>query len=340
VKIQTAFLRTAFAALLLGIAAVAATAQDSMPRIGVSAARPMPIATGNNLYCAGYIQSSGMSTENRIIGANDEADRNVYAQRDFLYINMGRNKGVQVGDTFSVVRPRGQVKSHWTNKSDIGFFVQEVGAVEVVSVKQEFAVAKVKVSCDNFLLGDLIQLTEKRNPPMFEVRPVLNLFSNPSGKAQGRILMGRDGVEMMAREFIVYVDLGADDNVKAGDHLTIFRTLGKGNVVGPYDRESMTARDFGYQSLVYKGGKFSNQAARKSGEHADGKEVTSGKAKDGRNSLKRVGTEHPGEEVSNENPFRKILGEAVVLNVKEKTATVIITRNAQEIHPGDKVEIQ
>ena len=38
--------------------------------------------------------------------------------------------------------------------------------------------------------------------------------------------------------------------------------------------------------------------------------------------------------------FRKVVGEAVVLNVKEKTATVVITRNAQEIHPGDGVEIQ
>ena len=27
---------------------------------------------------------------------------------DFLYINMGRDKGVNVGDTFAVVRPRGE----------------------------------------------------------------------------------------------------------------------------------------------------------------------------------------------------------------------------------------
>ena len=40
-------------------------------------------------------------------------------------------------------------------------------------------------------------------------------------------------------------------------------------------------------------------------------------------------------------PFlRKVVGEAVVINVKERTATVVITRNAQEIHTGDWVEIQ
>ena len=35
-----------------------------------------------------------------------------------------------------------------------------------------------------------------------------------------------------------------------------------------------------------------------------------------------------------------VVGEAVVLNVKERTATVVITRTAQEIHTGDWVEIQ
>ena len=65
-----------------------------------------PVVSGNNLYCAGYIQSNAISTENKIVGANDEADRYNYKQNDFLYINMGSNKGVNVGDTFAVVRPR------------------------------------------------------------------------------------------------------------------------------------------------------------------------------------------------------------------------------------------
>ena len=328
-KIQTRLFRIVFLSVVLAFAAMPLVAQDDLPRVGVSAARKLPIATGNNLYCAGYIQTAGMSTENHIVGANDEADRHLYAQNDFLYINMGRNKGVKVGDMFSVVRPRGTVKSPWTHKSDLGYYVQEVGAVEVVEVKNQVAVAKVKTSCDNFLLGDLVQPVEKRVPPMFEQRPALDLFQNPSGKAQGRVIMARDGVEMIAKEFIVYVDLGADDNVKVGDHVTLFRNLGDGNVVRGYDKESVSSRDYGYQSLMYKGGKFSNQSARKSGEHAGGKEVTSKKATSERPAFTETWSS-----------LRKVLGEAVVLNVKERTATVVITRNAQEIHPGDGVELQ
>jgi hypothetical protein len=158
---------------------------------------------------------------------------------------------------------------------------------------------------------------------MYERRPALDLFSDPSGKASGRILMARDSTEVLARDFIVYVDLGADDNVQVGDHLTIFRKLGKGNLFTLPQHEDVSARDYGFESKAYKGGKFSNQAPRKTGAHAGGKEVTTYMAKEGR-----------------PEGLRKVVGEAVVLNVKEKTATVVITRTASEIHTGDQVEIQ
>ena len=151
----------------------------------------------------------------------------------------------------------------------------------------------------------------------------MDLFADPSGKAKGRIFMARDLQEVITRDQIVYVDLGKDDSVQPGDYLTIYRKLGKGNLSKlPENPESVSARDYGYHSLEYKGGKFSNQAARKSGDKATGRVVTTKKAKEGRPEI------------------RKVVGEAMILNVKERTATVLITRTAQEIHTGDWVEVQ
>lgn len=322
-SIKSYIARTLLTALAAITFSVAVSAQDNMPAVRSDAKRVMSVAAGNNLYCAGYIQHSAISTANKIIGGQDEADKYNYAQNDFLYINMGRDKGVNVGDMFAVVRPRGAVKSKWSKKSDIGFYVQEVGALEVVDVKQSVAVTRVKASCDSFLLGDLVQLIEKRNSPSHEERPALNRFADPSGKAMGRIVLARDNAEMLARDFIVYVDLGADDSVRVGDRLTIFRPLEKGNPLDSFPgNEEVTSRDYGFQSLSYKGGKFSNQSGRKRGDKADGREETTSSAKSGRPYL------------------RKVVGEAVVLNVKEKTATVVIVRTGQEIHTGDWVEIQ
>jgi hypothetical protein len=325
VSFQKSSITTIAAAAILTLLSVSGLmAQNTTPaKITVTDRAPKPVAAGNNLYCAGYIQSSAISTANYIIGGKDEADHFNYSQNDFVFINMGRDKGVNVGDTFAIVRPRGAVKSKWSRKNDIGFYVQEVGAVEVVRVKQDVSVARIKTSCDSFLLGDLVQLVEKRTSPISTMQPAMDLFGDPSGKATGRILMSRDGAEMLTRDYVAYVDLGADDNIRIGDRLTIFRPLAKGNITRSNERESISSRDYGYQSRIYQGGKFSNQSSRKSGDKAGGREV---RTLDVRSSRPQ--------------DLRKVVGEAVVLNVKEKTATVVIVRTGQEIHTGDWVEIQ
>lgn len=318
---QTSFL------ILVALAAITA-AQPSQPsptpRLVIAEDnRRLPIAGSNNLYCAGYVETGEVNTANEIVGAVEEQEQNIYAQGDDVYISMGTNRGVKVGDIFSVIRPRGQVETRWTRKDDLGFYVQEVGAVEVVNVKAEVSVARVISSCDNLLLGDLLQPTPARTSPLFEKRPALNIYADATGNKTGRIFMARDGRELIGREEIVYIDLGTEDSVKVGDYLTIYRQLGKGSLFENDEDTSVSARDEGFQSDKFRGGKFSNQAPRKKGKQARGGIVTSEDAKEGR-----------------QRGLRKVVGEMVILNVKEKTATAVITRTVQEIHTGDRVELQ
>lgn len=324
-KFYKTSLTALFLLLCVLISGALAQKPTPTPRLIVNSDnRAMPIATGNNLYCAGYIQTASVDTSYEIVGARDERDKHIFAQNDELYISGGANRNVRVGDTFSVIRPRGQVESHWTKKRNIGFYVQEVGMVEVIRVKPEVSVVRVKSSCDNFLLGDLLQPVPQRTSPVFSAsRPALDLFGDASGKASGKIVLARDGLELLGRDQIVYIDLGAEDNVQVGDYLTIYRPLGTGNIFTKEEKESLSAREEGYQSRHFKGGKFSNQASRKSGAQATGGIVTSEQAKSRR-----------------PNGLREVVGEIVILNVKEKTATAVITRTAAEIHPGDSVEVQ
>ncbi len=285
--------------------------------------REMPLVGKNNLYCAGYVETGTVDVKNEIVGAENEQEKNIYAQNDFVYISMGANKGVKIGDMMSVIRPRGRVETRWTKKKNLGFYVQEIGAVEIVSVKSETSVGRVVSSCDNLILGDLVQPIPTRTSPMFEQRPALDRFSDSSGKTNGKIFMARDNQELLGREQIVYIDLGAEDNLKTGDYLTIYRPLGSGNILDDLPPESVSARQEGFQSFEYRGGKYSNQSGRKGGEKADGKVVTTEKAKRDRPKT-----------------LRNVLGEIVILNVKERTATAVIVRTTQEIHTGDSVELQ
>jgi hypothetical protein len=320
--------------LSLLIFSAAASAQDRNNRrttttIGKStlvvsqADKNLPVAAGSNLYCAGYVQTAEVDTSRKIVGAENEQEQNIYSQNNYVYISLGNNRSVQVGDMFAVIRPRGRVSTRLTRKDNLGFYVQEVGALEVVRLKGEVAVARVATSCDNLLLGDLITPVPARTSPLFTQRPALDRFADPSGKARGRIFMARDNQEMLGREQIVYIDLGAEDGVQVGDYLTIYRPLGRGNLFENDEKENLNARSEGFQSEEYRGGIFSNQAPRKRGGNARGKIETNEDAKENR-----------------PNDLRKVVGEMVILNIREKTATAVIVRTAQEIHTGDWVELQ
>lgn len=281
-----------------------------------------PVAVGNNLFCAGYIQSSPFISDWEIVGSTDEREQNIYADNDFLYARRGLGN-VQVGDEFLILRPRGRFSSRYSKKGDLGIYIQELGIAEVVRVLPELIVVKVKMSCDDILIGDLMIPKPNRVSPLYESRPPLDLFTEPNGKITGRIVMSRDAREALSAEQIVYIDLGSEDNVKVGDYFTIFRLLGRGGVVNLTPRETVSASDEGFRSRAYGGSKFSIMSPRKSGERATGPIVTTKDAK----------TRRPAG-------LRLIVGELVILNVKEKTATALITRNTQEIHPGDMVELQ
>lgn len=323
------FFSKSFGILFVGLLVFSVTisAQDSKEKkptlVITRQTQELPVAGANNLYCAGLVQTAKVNTSNKIVSAEDEQEQNVYSQGDNVYINMGSNKGVQVGDMFSVIRPRGRVNTKWTKKNDLGFYVQEVGALEVVKVKNEVAVARVKTSCDNILLGDLVQPIQSRNSPVFVQRPMLDVFGEPTGKARGRIFMSRDNLELLGREQIVYIDLGTEDGVNVGDYLTIFRPLGKGGLFDKVQKGMLDNREDGFQSDRFKGGTFSNQTGRKRGDEAGGSVETTEEAKEDR-----------------PNDLRKVVGEIVILNVTQKTATAIIVRTAQEIHTGDWVELQ
>ena len=316
------FIKKGSGIVLLSLLVLAGSVAAQKPMVIVSKdSGNKNLAGANNLYCAGYVQTGSVDASRKIVGALNEQEQNIYSQGNYVYINAG--SGVQVGDMFSVIRPRGRVQTRWTKKVNLGIYVQEVGALEVVRVKSGVAVARVKTSCDNLLLGDLLQPIPSRTSPVVTLRPEFDMFADASGRAAGRIFMARDGQELLTRDQIVYVDLGAEDGAQVGDYLTVFRPVGKGNLFKRQQDEQVSARDDGFQSDVYAGGRFSNQAARKDGNEANGRVVTTEKAKKDR----------PAN-------LRKVVGELVILNVQGKTATAVIIRTAQEIHTGDFVELQ
>lgn len=339
------FLSRSLAALFL-LCVCALTNATSAQTTGDQASAPMPQATPTmvlpqanaagavagrtDTYCAGYIQYAPAPINPEIVGGEQEQEQRAYVEGDFVFINAGAQQGIKVGQEFSIVRPRGQLISSFTKKKGwLGVYMLELGQLRVTTVKDRVSVAVITNSCETVLLGDLLRQVNNRVAPLERADVTLDRFADPTGKQRGRIVMSRDAREYLTKNQIVYIDLGAEDNVKAGDYLTVYRPAGSGNVTRIENEEIARSQSGGFESDRFHGGKFSNQSQR---------------SKDYSNTPGLFFKNEPvtTREIKRRRPPvpRKVVGEVVILNVQTRTATAIITRVAQEIHTGDFVELQ
>ena len=302
--------------------------QTSKPTVVVVSPRAaMGIAGSNNLLCGGFIQYAPAPNDRQIVGGEEEQEQTIFSQGDYVYINTGARDGVLEGQEFLVIRPRGQFEAKRSSKSGfLGVYTQEVGIVRVVKVKDQVSVALVKFSCDNLLPGDLLRAAPQRVAPLPRAGSVFDRFAEPSGKQHGRIVLARDGREVLSRDQIVFIDLGSEDNVKPGDYLTIYRPLGHGNITHFRDYNISSAADSGFESEEYKGGQFSSKSQRVENPNNTG----------------IYGPTVSTPEIQSKRPPmpRKNVGEMIVLSVQQRTATAVITIVAQEILTGDYVEVK
>jgi hypothetical protein len=292
---------------------------------------PPPVAGRTDLYCAGFIQYVPFPTPPlQIVGGEQEQEQRVYVEGDYVFINAGAQQGVRLGQTFSVLRPRGKLTSKFTRKKGyLGVYVRELGQLRVVEIKERVSVAVVETSCETMLNGDLLQPSPQRLSPTERTEVALDRFADPSGKQTGRIVLARDSREMVSRDQIVFIDLGAEDNIKAGDYFTVYRPAGKGTVTPVENEEIAVATHGGFESDVFAGGKYSSQSQRtKDYPNTPGLYVREDAV-----TTREIRRHRPAVP-------RKVVGELVILSVQTRTATAIITRVAQEVHTGDYVELQ
>ena len=286
------------------------------------------IADRTHLYCAGYIRHETLPHMPEIVGALQEQEQRRYGDGDVVYINAGAQQGIKEGQTLQIIRPRGEVKGvHKEKNGFLGTYIQEVGQLQVFKVRENTSAAQITFTCDEILLGDLLAPIPDRESPLQRTDEVLDVFADPSGKHTGRLMMAKDNREMVTRNDIVYIDLGAEDQLKTGDYLTIYRPLGTGNITRMDEDEMSPNRETGFSSKRFSGGGMGSEANR---------------AKDKKGEGRYLDKPTTSREVKKLRPVmpRKIVGEIVVIDVQLRTATAIITRVAGEVHTGDWVEIQ
>jgi outer membrane protein OmpA-like peptidoglycan-associated protein len=187
--------------------------------------------TPSDLYCGGFIASQKVPSNRYVTGGWNSPDQTRYASQsvDVLYIH-GRD--IKEGDRLSIIR-HAQDPNHYeyfpgqnAAVKSLGEVYFEMGYVKVINVQRETAVAVPELACADFVVGDVAVPFEERTAPPFRVVS-LDRYAPPSGKPQGRIIMGHEFDGYLGAKSVGVVNIGEDKGLKVGDYLRVTRTYSR-----------------------------------------------------------------------------------------------------------------
>ena len=274
----------------------------------VSSAQNAPQAAPQNppidysaVNCSGFVTDQKVPDGIQIVSGEQSNYKIVFSRGEYVHINRGQDKGVRVGDRFSVVRPDKDPTDvpwfKWQVKllKAMGTIYTDAGQVRVVNVQPKVSVAQVIFSCGYMQRGDIMVPYQDRAVPPYKDPAAFDHFAPVSGKPVAEVVAGKDYGQVYGKLSAVYVNLGSNQGVKVGDYFRIFRYQGSMAETVPQNK--------GYQYAMYG-----------------------------------FGSSHARYEW-NDLP-REVIGEGIVINVNHNSSTMMITYNAIEVYAGDYVEIE
>ncbi|HEY6129461.1 MAG TPA: hypothetical protein VIW23_14905 [Candidatus Acidoferrum sp.] len=294
-------MRANIAGLCLSLVFSAACMGQEAP---VSSTQPVQAPNhpwSTSVYCSGFYTSQKVPDDLRLVSGEQSAYKISFASRDLVYLSKGTNQGVKEGDRFSVVR-------------------QEDDPNRVMWFKWQ---EKLTRAMGNHFsdLGQLEVINAQPNTAIAKVSMsckmmqrgdiVLPFAERPVGPYKNDSAF--DSFAPVSGKPVAMVVRGRDTQQMTGRWDTVFVNLGtsQGVKVGDY------FRIFRYQ-----------------GTHSDTMPIE----KNYQDQLYGFGS-NPKHYAWNDLP-REVLGEGIVLNASQNSATVLVTVTRREIFSGDYVELE
>ena len=255
----------------------------------------------STVYCSGFVTDQKVPDATRLVSGEQSNVKILFSRGDYVTINRGQDKGVRVGDRYSVVRAESDPADvnwfKWQAKllKAMGTHYLDAGHLRIVNVQSKTATAEVTLSCDYMQRGDIVLPFQERPEPTFKDASTFDHFAPISGKPVAMLVQAKDYQQSVGQGSTAYVNLGTDKGVKVGDYYRIFRYQGTLAELAPQTKD--------FQDRLYGFGSS------------------------------------PGRYRWNDLP-REVLGEAIVVNVSRNASTVFVTFSNSDIYTGDYIEIE
>ncbi len=165
----------------------------------------------STVNCSGFVTDQKVPDEIRLVSGEQSNYKITFARGDYVHINRGQDKGVRVGDRFTVVRavkdPTEVPWFKWQVKlmNAMGTAYRDTGQLRVVIVQPKVSVAQVAFSCDYMQRGDVVVPYQERPAPPLKDAAAFDHFAPVSGKPVAMVVAGKDFGQSYGKLSSVYV---------------------------------------------------------------------------------------------------------------------------------------
>jgi hypothetical protein len=268
--------------------------------------------TYSDLYCAGFISKQILPDANFIAGGLETPTSTKYTRGDIIYLH---GSGYAAGAEYEIVRALRDVNEYEMFPGqakllkETGQAYEEVGRVKIIDTRNKTAIARVEYSCDAANPGDTAIPFAEKQPITFHGPITFDRFLPASSKVSGRIVMAKDFDSQLGTGHKVYINVGANQGVKIGDYFRAVRYYEE-DLKDPVDSLSFKAAMS--EDTQKKTPSFDPHMFEKQGK---------------------------GPVIHVADLPRRAVGEIVIIGVTNTTATGMIVFALEDVHAGDRVEL-
>jgi hypothetical protein len=175
-----------------------------------------PIIAEVDLYCSLFVYEGDLP-DLMIVGAEKGYEKTILSDADIVFLNKGKNAGIEVGQVFTVVEIGEQL-------GGFGRLANKRGRAHVVFLEDERAVARIEKSCGLLMVGNyLVPFEEKET--MLGKDLGYEVYAEADSRPIGNIIyLERDYNQIGSGAWAV-IDIGDEAGVQVGQQLTIYKRI-------------------------------------------------------------------------------------------------------------------
>ncbi len=177
-----------------------------------------PLISETDLYCSIFFEEGKLS-DLRITAAEGDNEKILLSDAEVIYINKGRQDGLEIGQVFLVVELGDSIGRY-------GYVAAKRGRASVTFLEDSRAVARVEKACGRVKTGDYLVPFEEKESLLGKDLGFERVSDENPGTAGTVIYLERDYNEVGSGYWAI-IDIGADDGVNVGQQLTIHRQIRK-----------------------------------------------------------------------------------------------------------------